>query len=133
MSNIYYLRNNNDPISFSVNIGTIGNPALAASLKRSGNVYVKVPTQQNASFNIPVTALGISSDLIGSVLLITALIVFAAGDDLDQAFANLSMGITLSGGLDGIQRFSLQNADKTEYQNTRSIVASLVVKLQTNQ
>jgi hypothetical protein len=133
MSNIYYLKNSNDPISFSVQIGTIGNPAIVASIKRTGNTYVKVPAVQGVDFNIPNTALGASADLIGSVLLITSMIAFTATDDLEQAFANLSITITLTGGLDGPQNFVLLDADKTEFANTNSIVASQVVKLQTNQ
>ena len=111
MSNIYYLRNNTDPISFSVQIGTTGNPAVAASLNRSGNSYVKVPVTQNAAFNVPPTTLGISSDLSGAVLLVTTLIAFSATDNLDQAFASLSITLTLTGGLDGTQSFNVQPSD----------------------
>lgn len=132
MSNIYYLRNNSDPISFSVQIGTIGNPAVAASIKRSGNSYVSVPVTQGANFNVASTPLGISSDLSGAVFLVTSLIAFSATDNLDQAFANLSITLTLTGGLDGPQSFGLQPSDKTEFPNTNTIVTSMVVKLQTN-
>lgn len=132
MSNIYYLRNNSDPISFSVQIGTIGNPAVSASLNRSGNAYIKVPVTQNANFSVPSTQLGVSSDLAGAVFLVTTLIAFSATDNLDQAFANLSITLTFTGGLDGPQSFSLQPSDKTEFPGTHTIVTSMVVKLQTN-
>ncbi len=133
MSNIYYLRNNQDPISFSVQIGTIGNPATSVTLRRSGNSVkpiTVIPDPQ--TFNIPNTALGVSTDIVGATLVVTVLISFSGQDDLDQAFANLFLSVTLNGGLDGTQSYTLLSTEKTLYDSKKIIVAVKAIKLQTN-
>lgn len=133
MSNIYYLRNNQDPISFSVKIGTIGNPATNVTLRRSGNSVKNIPvTPDPQTFNIPNTALGISADIVGATLVVTVLISFSGQDDLNQAFANLFLSVTLSGGLDGTQSYTLLSTEKTLYASKKIIVAVKAIKLQTN-
>lgn len=133
MSNIYYLRNNSDPVSFSVQIGTIGNPGANVSLKRSGSSVKPVTfTPDPQTFNIPVTPLGISSDLIGSTLVVSLVVLFTAQDDLNQALAGLSMNVSLTGGLDGAQSYPLVDAEKTLYADKMLIVAVKAIKLQTN-
>jgi hypothetical protein len=133
MSNIYYLRNNQDPISFAVQIGTIGNPATNVTLRRSGNSIKNIPVTPNPqTFDIPNTPLGISADIVGATLVVTVLISFSGQDDLDQAFANLFMSVTLSGGLDGTQSYSLLSTEKTLYASKKIIVAVKAIKLQTN-
>lgn len=154
MSNIYYLRNNQDPVSFEVQIGTIGNPATNVTLRRSGSSVKKVsvtldattapaspPGDTNtpvpldpdrATFNIPPTRLGISAELVGATMVVTLAVLFTAQDDLKQALAGLTMTVYLSGGLDGTQSYTLQDSDKTLYAGQLLIVASQAIKLQTN-
>ena len=133
MSNIYYLRNNQDPISFSVQIGTIGNPATSVTLRRSGNSVKPITvTPDPQTFNIPNTALGVSADIVGATLVVTVLISFSGQDDLDQAFANLFLSVTLNDGLDGTQSYTLLSTEKTLYASKKIIVAVKAIKLQTN-
>jgi hypothetical protein len=133
MSNIYYLRNSQDPISFSVKVGTIGNPATSVALRRSGNSVKIIPvTPDPQTFNIPDTALGASADIAGATLVVTMVISFSSQDDLDQALANLFMSVTLSGGLDGTQSYTLLSTEKTLYASKKIIVAMKAIKLQTN-
>lgn len=133
MSSIYYLRNNQDPISFNVQIGTIGNPAANVTLRRSGGSSKRIEiTPDPATFNIPETQLGISSELAGATMVLTLAILFTAQDDLNQALAGLSVTVSLSGGLDGVQSYTLLDSEKTLYANQLLIVATKAVKLQTN-
>lgn len=133
MSNIYYLRNNADPITFNVQIGTTGNPAANVSIRRSGGSVKQIDIMPDPeTFNIPETALGISAELAGASMVVTLVILFTAQDDLDQALAHLSVTVSLSGGLDGTQSYVLQNSEKTLYAKQLLIVATKAIKLQTN-
>ncbi len=154
MSNIYYLRNNQDPVSFEIRIGTIGNPATNVTLRRSGSSVKKVNVTQDPdatgtpasspkntpipvtpdpkTFNIPLTELGISAELIGATMVVTLAVLFTAQDDLKQALAGLTTTVYLSGGLDGTQTYPLLDTDKTLYPGQSLIVATIAIKLQTN-
>lgn len=131
MSNIYFLRNDQSPVDFNVQVGTIGNVgAVAKKLRTGGNVEIVGSSTPQSSGNIAKTELGFSSDLIGSVLVVVVSVKLGKKDNLNQAFENLFMAVTLNGGLDGEQTYKITDAEKTKFEDTKSIVATKAIKLQ---
>ncbi|HEX5153288.1 MAG TPA: hypothetical protein VFW07_17680 [Parafilimonas sp.] len=132
MSDIYFLKNDQSSIDFEVQVGTIGNVGTVAKKFRAGNSGVQIVGTSSSSNggDIETTNLGISLDLIGSVLVVTTGIILGKKDDLNQAFENLFMAVTLTGGLDGKQVYKINDTEKSKFEDTRSIVAAKAIKLQ---
>lgn len=134
MSNIYYLKNDQSQINFKIEVGTRGNAGTVAKKWRSGGsvefIAKSMPTDNG---NIPVTSLGISSELIASNLVIdTGILLDGFSDDeMDQEFSNLFMKVTLYGGLDGEQYFNIDDKEKKEFKDQKLIVITKSIKLQT--
>jgi hypothetical protein len=134
MSSIYFLKTDQSQITVRVGVGTIGNAGTVAKKFRPGDsgVVDVASSTPESSGNIPDTSLGASADLLGSVLVVITAIKLGENDNLDQAFENLFMSITLNGGLDGEQTFKIGDSDKSKFVDTKSIVASKAIKFQSN-
>jgi hypothetical protein len=132
MSSIYFLRNDGSQVDFEVTVGTIGNAGTVAKKFRPGDsgVVIVGSSTPESNGNISRTPLGVSADLISSVLVIQTVILLGKNDDLDRAFDNLFMSVTLNGGLDGEQTFKITDADKSKFEPPKSIVVVKAIKFQ---
>ncbi len=136
MSNIYHLLNNANDISLQVKVGTIGNPSTIATKHRVGGSFEEVArSAKNAAGNVAKKKIGVSSELIGSTLVIDTAILLdgVPANQLDQAFENLFLRVTLFGGLDGEQFYDIAPSEKKQFMDKKLIVASKAVKLITQQ
>ena len=113
-------------------VGTIGNAGTVIKRWRSGGSNQGYPSS-NPENNGSITGcdLGVSTELIGSTIVITTGILLGQNDNLDQAFQNLSIKITLRGGLDGDQTYKIGDTEKSKFPDNKSIVAAKAIKLQT--
>ena len=136
MSNAYHLMNNSNTINIQVKVGTTGNPSSIVTKHRSGGSFEEVASSaKTAAGNIPKKKIGIASELIGSTI-VTDVAILLDGipkNQLDQAFENLFVRVTLFGGLDGEQFFDIAPSEKKQFMEKRLIVASKAIKLITQQ
>jgi hypothetical protein len=132
MSNSYHLKNDNSDISVRVKVGTIGNASTIVTKHRSGGTFEEVAASANtAAGNIPKKQIGVSAELISSTL-VTDVAILLDGvpkNQLDQAFENLFVRVTLFGGLDGEQFYDIGPNEKKQFMDKRLIVASKAIKL----
>ncbi len=131
MSNSYHLVANSNDITIQVKVGTIGNASTLVTKHRQGGSFEIVAKSNTAAGNVAKKKIGISSDLIGSTLVIDTAILLdgVPNSQLDQAFENLFLRVTLFGGLDGQQFFDIVPSEKKQFMEKRLIVASKAVKL----
>jgi hypothetical protein len=132
MSNIYHLVSNGNDINLQVRVGTIGNASTVATRHRAGGSFEEVAkSTKSAAGNIPQKKIGISSELIGSTLVVDTAILLDGipKEQLDQTFENLFLRVTLFGGLDGEQFFDIVPSEKKQFMEKRLIVASKAIKL----
>ena len=132
MNAIYYLKNDKSKITFEVQVGTIGNAVTVPTIRRTGGSIIDLQSSIDGSGSIPKSPMGISADLLNSALVVTTMVLFGKADDLDQALNNLSMTVTLHGGLDGDQSYNIVNAEKSAFIDHRCILATKVIKLKDN-
>ena len=134
MSNSYHLRSDGSTVSVKVQVGTIGNASSSVTKHRSGGSFeVVARSAKTAAGNIPKTAAGTSKDLIGQVI-VTDVAILLDGvpkSQLDQAFQQLFVRVTISGGIDGEQFFDISPNEKKQFMDKRLIVASKAIKLLT--
>ncbi len=136
MSNIYHLISNANDIAIQVKVGTIGNPSSIVTKHRVGGSFEEVArSAKNAAGNIPRKKIGIASDLIGSTLVVDTAILLdgVPKEQLDQAFENLFLRVTLFGGLDGEQFYDIAPSEKKQFMEKKLIVTSKAIKLITQQ
>jgi len=132
MSNIYHLISNGNDIELQVRVGTIGNASTIATRHRAGGSFEEVAKSgKTAAGNIPRKKIGISSDLIGSTLVVDTAILLdgVPKDQLDQAFENLFLRVTLFGGIDGEQFYEIVPSEKKQFMEKKLIVATKAIKL----
>ncbi len=136
MSNIYHLISNANDIAIQIKVGTIGNPSSIVTKHRVGGSFEEVArSAKNAAGNIPRKKIGIASDLIGSTLVVDTAILLdgVPKEQLDQAFENLFLRVTLFGGLDGEQFYDIAPSEKKQFMEKKLIVTSKAIKLITQQ
>ena len=132
MSNTYHLRNNDSEIRIRVQVGTIGNASSIATKRRSGGSFEEIAkSAKTAAGNIPTKKVGISNELIGATIVVDEAILLEGvpKNQLDQAFENLFVRVTLFGGLDGEQFYDITTSEKKQFMEKRLIVASKAIKL----
>ena len=133
MSNSYHLRNDNSEIGIKVKVGTIGNAVSRATRFRSGGSFEDVAksAKSDASGAISTTKIGISNELIGATIVVDVAILLEGvpKNQLDQAFENLFVRVTLFGGLDVEQFYDITTIEKKQFMDKRLIVASKAIKL----
>jgi hypothetical protein len=131
MSSIYHVNLNKAKISIKVDVSTIGSCAISIKKFRKGNsINDIVVSKPNNNGNIARVNIGTSDELIGSTILVTAAVIFTATQNIQQAFDGFRMEANLSGGLDGPQIYEATKNDKTLFSQTRSMVATIAIKLQ---
>lgn len=132
MSNIYHLLNTVGDVSLQVKIGTIGNASTVATKHRVGGSFEELArSAKNAAGNVTKKKIGTSAELIGSTLVVDTAILLdgVPAAQLDQAFENFFLRVTLYGGLDGEQFFDIAPSEKKQFMDKRLIVASKAIKL----
>lgn len=132
MSNIYHLKPDNSSISIQVEVGTIGNASSVATKRKSGGTFTEIARSvKTANGNIPRKKAGTSADLAGSTIVVDVAVLLdgVPKNQLDQAFENLFVRVTLSGGIDGNQFYDVGSGDKNQFMEKRLIVASKAIKL----
>lgn len=132
MSNSYHLRNDNSEISLKVKVGTIGNASTIATKNRSGGSFEEVAASPaTANGNISKKKIGISSDLLGSTIVVDVAILLdgVPKNQLDQAFENLFVRVTFFGGLDGEQFYDIGPNEKKQFMDKTLIIASKAIKM----
>ena len=132
MSNSYHLRNDNSEISLKVKVGTIGNASTIATKNRSGGSFEEVAASPaTANGNISKKKIGISSDLLGSTIVVDIAILLdgVPKNQLDQAFENLFVRVTFFGGLDGEQFYDIGPNEKKQFMDKTLIIASKAIKM----
>lgn len=132
MSNSYHLRNDNSEISLKVKVGTIGNASTIATKNRSGGSFEEVAASPaTANGNINKKKIGISSDLLGSTIVVDVAILLdgVPKNQLDQAFENLFVRVTFFGGLDGEQFYDIGPNEKKQFMDKTLIIASKAIKM----
>lgn len=134
MSNYYYLNEGINEISIVVEVETIGNASSIVTRKRTGGSYVVIAeSESNASGSIPETDIGISKELIQSVIVVDTAVLLDGipPGQYDKVFEDLRIKVTMEGGIDGEQRFNLKETEKKQFMDKTLIVASMAIKLTT--
>jgi hypothetical protein len=134
MSNYYYLNEGSNEISIMVEVETIGNASSIVTRKRTGGSYVVIAeSESDASGSIPETDIGISKELIQSVIVVDTAVLLDGipPGQYDKVFEDLRIKVTMEGGIDGEQRFNLKETEKKQFMDKTLIVASMAIKLTT--
>ena len=129
MENTYRLNNDNSEIKIKVKVGTIGNASTIVSEKGAVGEILKSKPGDNGDINKK--KLGISDKLINTTIIADLAILLdgVPKNQLDQAFENLFVRVTLFGGPDGEQSFDIGPAEKLQFNDKRLIVAAKEIKM----
>ena len=129
MENTYRLKKDNSEIKIKVKVGTIGNASTIVSEKGAVGEILKSKPEDNG--NINKRKLGVSGELINTTIIADLAILLdgVPKNQLDQAFENLFVRVTLFGGADGEQSFDIGPGEKLQFNDKKLIVAAKEIKM----
>ena len=110
-------------------MGTIGNASTIVSEKGAVGEILKSKPEDNGSINK--RKLGLSDDLVNKTIIsdLAILLDGVPSNQLDQAFENLFVRVTLFGGADGEQSFDIGPGEKLQFNDKKLIVAAKEIKM----
>ncbi len=131
MVRTYFIKTDDSPIKVKVTVTSIGMAGTIVQRKRTGGAVETLKESTNATGSIPKFTVGNSSDVVNSALVINTIIDLANVDPAlwQDAFNDLDITYSLSGGVDGDQDFECDSDDKFHIQDNKFIVASKAIKL----
>ena len=135
-SRTYFLSKSDSSIQLNVEPFTIGIASTVVNFKKSGGTVVELGNSaQDPTGIIADIDVGISSDLLNGVLVITTAInLVGVADNLhDSAFENLRIDYHLNGGVDGEQHFNIDSDDKLRILDNTVIIGTKAIKFQTHE
>jgi hypothetical protein len=129
-SRTYFIQTSEDYITLNVSPTSIGIVSTNVQFKKAGGNVTPVGDSNDASGNIQDIKVGMSSDLLNSVLVITSIVNLAGvpENQWENTFNQLSINYQLEGGIDGIQKYNLDNDDKMQIMDNQMIVATKAIK-----
>jgi hypothetical protein len=130
-SRIYYLKQDQSLIMIDVKPVTIGIASTVVQLKKSGGTVVNLgDSSSDATGSIHHLPVGISSDLVNTVLVVTSVInlIHLPPDQWDSVFEQLRITYRVTGGMDRSQDFNLDNDDKIRLMEHQIIAATKAIK-----
>jgi hypothetical protein len=123
MKRIYDTGLDSNTITLEVSVGTVGVAYTATYLFRSGGQWNKIIESNAQSGNIPLTQIGLASNLRKSYIVVRTLIdlSYLSNDERESAEKNILIEYKFDGGLSGIQIYNPDLDDFTVTPNKKLI------------